>query len=72
MDIVIQTLIVLALSALFSGMEIAFVSSSKLRVEMDKTDNNLTSRMLAIFYEHPHHFISTMLVGNNIALVIYG
>jgi len=71
-ELIISCAVILLLSGFFSGMEIAFVSSSKLQVEMDKAQKGLTSRILSIFYAHPNNFISTLLVGNNIALVIYG
>jgi CBS domain containing-hemolysin-like protein len=53
-------------------MEIAFVSSNRLLVEMDKEKNGPAQRCLSIFYRHPNGFVSTMLVGNNIVLVLYG
>jgi CBS domain containing-hemolysin-like protein len=62
----------LLFSAFFSGMEMAFISSSKMVHEVEKKENNLTSRILDIFYRKPEEYISTMLVGNNIALVVYG
>lgn len=67
----ILLIVALLLSAFFSGMEIAFVSSSKLRYEVDKADRSLVSRMLGTFYRHPDDYIASMLVGNNIVLVIY-
>lgn len=63
---------VLLLSAFFSGMEIAFVSSNKLRIKMERASQSANSWILSLFYQHPNNFISTLLVGNNIALVVYG
>lgn len=65
-------LICLLLSAFFSGMEIAFVSANKLKVELDKQSGRAYSRLLEGVLQSPAKFIATMLVGNNIALVVYG
>ncbi|HCC87437.1 MAG TPA: hemolysin [Prevotella sp.] len=69
---IIEILITMVLSAFFSGMEIAFVSSNRMLAEMDKERNGLSQRLIRFFYRHPNGFVSTMLVGNNIVLVIYG
>lgn len=61
----------LLLSALFSGSEIAFISASKLEVELKKMQGSRRGNILANFYDAPSEFLSTMLVGNNIALVIF-
>ena len=68
----ILTIVALAFSALFSGMEIAFVTSDRVRVELDIKKGGLMGRSLSLFYNNPDFFISTILVGNNIMLVIYG
>ena len=71
-NLIIGILVTMVFSAFFSGMEIAFVSSNRMLAEMGKEKNGFTQHMLSLFYAHPNGFVSTMLVGNNIALVIYG
>ena len=71
-NLIIGLVITMVFSAFFSGMEIAFVSSNRLRAEMDRDKHGMSQRAIDVFYRHPNNFVSTMLVGNNIALVIYG
>lgn len=71
-SLVVGIFITLLLSAFFSGMEIAFVSSNRMLAEMDKGSSRLTRRLQTFFYKNPNDFVSTMLVGNNIVLVVYG
>lgn len=69
---IVGLLVSMILSGFFSGMEIAFVSSNRLRAEMEREKNGLSQKAIAFFYRHPNNFVSTMLVGNNISLVVYG
>lgn len=71
-NLIIGLLVTMVFSAFFSGMEIAFVSSNRLLLEMDREKNGLSQRAIEVFYRYPNNFVSTMLVGNNIALVVYG
>ncbi|MCK9159460.1 MAG: hemolysin family protein [Bacteroidaceae bacterium] len=71
MTIYIFLIITMALSAFFSGSEIAFVSVDKMRMKMEEK-GGISTRILNIFFKNPNNFISTMLVGNNISLVVYG
>lgn len=73
MSIYVLIIIVsLILSAFFSGMEIAYVSSNKIHIEIEKKQDGVLAKVLGKLTEKPSKFIATMLIGNNIALVIYG
>lgn len=69
---VLQLIVVILFSALFSGMEIAFVSSNKLLLEIDRNERSTTSHVINKYYANSNNFLSSLLVGNNIVLVIYG
>ena len=69
-DIVI--IICLILSAFFSGMEIAFISSNRIQLEIEKLQDGITSKVLKNITSNPSRFIASMLIGNNISLVVYG
>ncbi|WP_019037410.1 hemolysin family protein [Psychroflexus tropicus] len=69
---VLIIILCLLLSAFFSGMEIAFVSSNKVHIELQKNKTDLIASVLKTLTKKPSKFIATMLVGNNIALVVYG
>jgi CBS domain containing-hemolysin-like protein len=69
-----STIIIITLiaSAFFSGLEIAFITSNKLRIELESKQGNLSAKILAYFNKYPSRYLGTMLLGNNIALVIFG
>ena len=69
---VLYIFITLLFSAFFSGLEIAFVSANRFKIELDKKQGNLSGRINSFFASRPASFISTLVIGNNIALVIYG
>ena len=64
-------LLMLMLSAFFSGMEIAFTTKNRLRLEIDRKQSRMFNFIADIFARHPGQYITTILVGNNIALVVY-
>lgn len=68
----LQLAVVILFSALFSGMEIAFVSSNRLLLGIDQSNRSLTSFVIDKYYSNSNNFISSLLVGNNISIVIYG
>ncbi len=68
---VILIVLMLLLSAFFSGMEIAFTSKNRLKLEIDRKQSRMFDHIAEIFSRHPGQYITTILVGNNIALVIY-
>ena len=72
MIIILIISISVLLSAFFSGMEIAFISSNKMQLELEKKKDTLHAKILKRLTQKPSKFITTMLVGNNIALVVYG
>lgn len=65
-------IITLIASAFFSGMEIAFVTSNKFRIELENKQGNLSGRIFSYFNQYPARYLGTMLLGNNIALVVFG
>ena len=68
---VVVILVMLLLSAFFSGMEIAFTSKNRLKMEIDRKQNRMFNYIAELFMRHPGQYITTILVGNNIALVVY-
>ena len=68
---VILIVVMLLLSAFFSGMEIAFTSKNRLKLEIDRKQNRMFDQIAEVFARHPGQYITTILVGNNIALVVY-
>ena len=72
LTLILQLTVVILFSALFSGMEIAFVSSNRLLLGIDQSNRSLTSFIIDKYYSNSNNFISSLLVGNNISIVIYG
>lgn len=72
MNYFLAIVICLLFSALFSGLEIAFFSSNKLQIEIDAQKGNISAKIISFFLKRPNLFVTSLLIGNNIALVIYG
>lgn len=68
----VYVILTLVFSAFFSGMEIAFISSNKLQIELQNKQGDMTGRVLSVFVQRPGQFIGTTLMGNTISLVLYG
>lgn len=68
----IGIIITLIFSAFFSGMETAFISSNRLKLELDKSKGTFNSKLLTLYYRHESYFIAMLLLGNNISLVFFG
>jgi len=72
MSIIVTIIISVLFSAFFSGMEIAYISSNKLKIELYRKEGSFNSKIISFLSRYPGQYIVTMLIGNNIALVIYG
>jgi CBS domain containing-hemolysin-like protein len=72
MDSILTIILAIILCAFFSGMEIAFVASNRLMIELDRKQGVFGSDILKLFTNNPGQYIATMLIGNNVALVMYG
>ena len=72
MQIVIIILVSVLCSALFSGLEMAYLSINKLHVELERQKGGINNRVLGYIIDRPASFIAAILVGNNVALVLYG